>query len=411
LTQKVHKIFLSAGELSGDIHGAALISKAKESKFQNYNFEFFGLGGKEMELRGFRLIHTIDETAVMGFTEIIGSIAKILKVRRDLVKAIHKERPSAVVLMDSPDLNFHLAKVATSLNIPVIYYICPQIWAWRAGRIKFLEKYTSRRALIFPFEKAYYQNRGVSSDLVGHPLFDEICLPSKNELRKTLGLLEDKPVLAIFPGSRKGMFMALSPVMFETAEKLLDIFPDIQIAMSISPIIDHSLCDNALSLYPKLKKRGLILRSKSRELLGASDAALLTSGTSVMEATIIGTPMIVAYKVSALSWFLAKSLVKVPFAAITNIIAGRRIVGEYLQDDCSPEKLTKALIPLLFDSPERRLLLYELEKVRVSMGGPGASLRVLEIIVEEMEKNKAIGIEAKELSKDIDKGQDKEAGI
>jgi lipid-A-disaccharide synthase len=380
LPEAKHKIFCSAGELSGDIHAAALIVEASH---RHPELSFFGLGGKEMEKAGFRLLHSMEETAVMGFTEIISSLPRILKVRRSLSKAIKEERPEAVLLIDSPDLNFHLAKVAFSLNIPVIYYICPQIWAWRAGRIKFLKRFTKRRALIFPFEKNYYEERKVSCDLVGHPLLDEIVALPKVELRAKLNLAEDSPVLGIFPGSRLGMFKELSPVMFETAFRLWKLIPDLRLLVAMAPTLTKELYQKALAPYPEMLQNVQLLVSQSREILGASDAALLSSGTSVMEATILGTPMVVAYKVSALSWFLARALVKVPFAAINNLIAGRRVVGEYLQEDCAPDKLTNALLPLLTGGPQRELMIHELSKIRASLGGPGASKRVLSIIAQE----------------------------
>jgi lipid-A-disaccharide synthase len=375
------EIFCSAGELSGDLHAAALINEAKSL---SPHLKFFGLGGQMMEKSGCELICDLKDTAVMGFTEIIGSLRRILSVRRHLSQAIIQRKPAAVVLIDSPDLNFHLAKVASQHNIPVIYYICPQIWAWREGRIKFLARYTSRRALIFPFEKKYYEDRGVSSDLVGHPLLDEIVLKPKGLLKDGLGLDREAPALAILPGSRLGMFRQLAPVMFQAVEKLLKLYPPLQPLLALSPIISQDDLVQALLPFPELKKSLIIPPAGSRDILRAADAALLASGTSVMEAAILGTPMIVAYKVSRISWFLAQALVKVPFAAAANLVAGRRVIPEYLQDDCIPEKLLEGLVPLLKNGPERSLALHELGKVSASLGGPGASKRVVQIISEEI---------------------------
>jgi lipid-A-disaccharide synthase len=322
------------------------------------------------------------DTAVMGFTEVLGSLGKILRVRRALKDALKRERPAAAVLIDSPDLNFGLAKYCRKLKIPVVYYICPQVWAWRAGRLNFLREFASRRCLIFPFEKRWFSDRGVGADFCGHPLFDEITPEPKEALRERLGIKGGGPVLAVLPGSRPGIFRRLAPAVFGAVGLLAKSVPGLEPLAALSPLISEDECRSALAPFPEAERAVRILRGRSRELLGAADAALLASGTSVMEAAVIGTPMAAAYKVSPLSWLIARLLVRAPSASAANLAAGKPIMRELLQDGCTPESLARAMEPLLSDTPERRLQLYELGKVRKSLGGPGASRKVLEIIAQ-----------------------------
>lgn len=376
---------ISAGEESGDLHGAALV---KEATVSAPHLSFFGLGGERMREAGVELYAHLRETAVMGVTEVLGSLRRILKLRRQMADLLESEKPSALVLIDSPDFNFYLAKRAASLNIPTIYYICPQLWAWREGRIKFMEKYTSRRALIFPFEKDFYQKHGLSCDYVGHPLFDEIVPLSKGKARQGLYLPHKGRMLALFPGSRKKIFSRVAPVLLKAAEILTRDLRDLKILVPLASSLPPSYMFDALFSFPEeFKDRFYIYFGRSQELLQAADCALLTSGTSVMEGTIIGTPMVVAYRTSPLSFLLAKLLVKVKYATLTNIMAESEVVPEFLQSTATPENLADALIPFFYEkSPQRRELLLEMEEIRKSLGGPGASRAVVDIILEEISK-------------------------
>jgi lipid-A-disaccharide synthase len=367
------------------MHGAQVL---KEAGLSDPGLSFFGLGGDLMRENGCELVAHLRDTAVMGFTEAIGSLFRVLGVLRKLKKAIAREKPAAALLIDSPDLNFPLAKACHAMGVPVLYYVCPQVWAWRERRIETLRKYATRRALIFPFEEAYYRKRGVSCDLVGHPLFDEIRPAPRASLREALGLDPASPALAILPGSRPGVFRHLAPAVFGAADLLLQRVPGLRPTLALSPIIGDQDLGDALAPYPRLRGRLTILRRGSREILGASDAAILASGTSVLEAAILDTPMVVAYKVSKLSWLLARALVRVPFAAAANLLLGRRAIPEYLQDDCVPENLANAAAPLLVPGPPRALALHELSKVRKALGGPGASRKALGILEEIIGKGK-----------------------
>lgn len=379
------KIMISCGESSGEIHGAALVEAARA---KGCDWSFLGLGGDRMAAAGVRLLAHIKDTAVMGLTEVAGSLPKILRIRKAMKRALELEKPEALVLIDAPDFNFVLAKEATALGIPVIYYICPQVWAWRAGRLKFLQRFTRRRALLFDFEKRFYQERGVEADWVGHPIVDELPpAMSQDEAKRVLGLKPGRRLLVLMPGSRRKVVERLAPLLLAAAGKLLEKDPDLQLMLPRADSIDHAFLDQFVAQADwRVRERLKIETSKSHLALTAADLALLASGTSSVEATFLGTPQVVVYKVSALSWFLGKKLVSTPYVTIANLVAGREVVPELLQDKANLRDLVQTAWPILAGGVPRARIIGELAKVRRELGGPGASGRVVDIIAEELSK-------------------------
>ncbi len=377
------KIMISAGESSGEIHGAALIQAARR---RGLDWRFLGLGGDRMAEAGARLLGHVHETAVMGLTEVLGSLRRILAVRGRLKRGLELERPAALVLIDAPDFNFALARHATRLGIPVIYYICPQVWAWREGRLRFLARHTSRRALLFNFEKEFYEKRGVSADWVGHPILDELPpLGSRDEMKADLGFSPQKRLLALLPGSRRQVLERLAPVFLAAADQLLDRDEALELALPRADTIDRDFLASFLEqASPRVRARLRVLSGVSRQVLAAADAALVASGTSSVEATFLGTPMVVAYQVSRLSWSLGRALIKVPYATIANLVAGREVVPEFFQEQVMAENLSAALWPLLAGGFARARMIDDLTTVRAALGAPGASDRVVEIITQEL---------------------------
>jgi lipid-A-disaccharide synthase len=376
------KIMISAGEPSGDLHGADLAQTALQL-FPT--MELLGLGGDLMAAAGVKLVAHLTETAVMGLTEILGSLGRILKIRKKMVAALTTEKPDALILIDSPDFNFHLAKKAHRLAIPVIYYICPQIWAWRAGRIKFLARYCARRAVIFPFERDFYEQRGVSADLVGHPLLDRLKPVGRTAARQMLELKTSAPLLAILPGSRKALVKRLVTPMLEAAEILLKDYPDLQLALPRAQGIGEDFLSQVLkNAPPAVLARLKILAGQSTTVLEAADAALLASGTSTVEGTILGVPMVVAYRTSALTYFLAKLLIKVDHISIANLLLGRAIIPELIQDQATPALMADRLRPLLSATVERQQALNDLKAARQALGQGGASEKVTRLVLAEI---------------------------
>ncbi len=379
------KIMISAGESSGEIHGAAMMAEAVK---RGLDLRFFGLGGDRMAANGARLLAHINDTAVMGLTEVVGHLPKILAIRERMKRALELERPQALVLIDAPDFNFALARRAKELGIPVVYYICPQVWAWRAGRLKFLKKFTDRRLLLFAFEKDFYEAHGVSADWVGHPILDELPpLAAQAQMKARLGFEPEKKLLALLPGSRRKALERLAPVILGAASILLAENPDLELALPRADSIDADFLRKFVNEAPAgLRGAVRIMPGRSLEILAAADAAVMASGTSSVEALFLGTPMAVTYKVSPLSWFLGRRLVSVPHISIANLVAGREILPELLQDMATPENLAGALRPLVNGGLEREAMLAALAEVREKLGPPGASARALDAVLEEIVK-------------------------
>jgi lipid-A-disaccharide synthase len=374
---------ISAGEASGDLHGASLAQAAQRTP----ELKFFGLGGDQMRAAGVELVAHLSETAVMGLTEVVGSLGRILNIQKTMANLLVSQPPAALVAIDSPDFNFPLVKKAHKLGIPVIYYICPQIWAWRSGRLKFLARYCDRRVVIFPFEKDYYEKRGVSADLVGHPLLDRLNPLTKLEARKILGLNPDQPVLALLPGSRQALVKRLAPPLLQAAEILGQKFPDLQVALPRAQSLAPAFLSQILRRAPALTQaKTRVYDGQSQVVLAAADAALLASGTSTVEGTLLRLPMVVAYRTSALSYLLARLLVKVPYIAITNLLMGEMVIPELIQGQANPRLLAQTIEPLLQPGPARELAIAGLEAAAEKLGRAGAADRVLEIILEQISR-------------------------
>lgn len=376
---------ISAGETSGDLHGAALVLAAKTLA---PNLSFFGLGGERMAAAGVSLAANLTETAVMGLTEVLGSLRRILRVRKTLTDLLVSQKPQALVLIDSPDFNFYLAKKAQSLGIPVIYYICPQIWAWRAGRIKFLAKYCARRAVIFPFEKDYYESRGVAVDWVGHPLLDNPPPPSSQKAKALLGLDPAAPLLALLPGSRAALAKRLTPPFLAAADLLLTEIPNLNLALPRAQSLDPNLLTSLIKAGPpRVLERLKVWSGQSTLVLAAAEGALLASGTSTVEGTILGTPMVVAYKTSRLTFFLAKLLTKVQYVALTNLLSPQKpLVKELLQNAVTPQNLAQGIRPFLVPGPLRAAAVADLLAAAKTLGSSGASAKVTQIILAEINR-------------------------
>ena len=377
------KVMIVAGESSGDTHGAALVGAARQ---KGLDWRFFGLGGDLLAAAGVRLLGHINETAVMGLVEVLGSLRRILAVRARLKRALELERPDLLVLIDSPDFNLPLARHAHSLGLPVVYYICPQIWAWRAGRLRTLAACVRRRVVLFPFEKKFYEDRGVSADWVGHPVLDE--LPPERpagEAKALLGLDRDRPLAALLPGSRRPILARLAPVFLEAADRLLERSPDLALALPRAATIEPDFLGSFLARAPdRVRRRLLVTPGRSREVLAAADLALVASGTASTEAMFLGTPQVVAYKIHPLSWAIARRLVKTPFVSIANLVAGREIVPELLQDRATAEALADRAWPFLTDPGASARARADLAEARSGLGAAGASARVADILAGEL---------------------------
>lgn len=327
-----------------------------------------------MAAAGVELLEHVSRLSVMGFVEPLKRLPKFYRLRRALAERIRSGNVALVILVDSAGFNMRIAEIAAAAKVPVLYYITPQVWASRAGRLRHLARTVTAAAVILPFEEQLLQSHGVPATFVGHPLLDLAAdLPERDEARRQIGVDVAAPLLVMFPGSRRQEVARHLGPFVEVARMLQQRRPGLQVVVSAAPHVD---IDGAVCPFP-------IVRSASFSLLRAADAALCKSGTTTLEAAVALCPMVVAYRTDALTYALAKRLVTIPFIGLVNVLAGREIAREFVQGALEPLAVADALEPLLDrDSPIRAAMVNELRTVRASLGEPGAARRVAAMAIE-----------------------------
>jgi lipid-A-disaccharide synthase len=353
------RIFISAGEPSGDLHGAR-VAEALRRRWPDA--ELYGLGGDRLAAAGVELLAHVDQLAVMGFAEVLRHLPFFVRLMRRVQDEMRRRRPDLVLPIDYPGFNLRLARHARHAGMPVLYYIAPQVWAWHRSRMQRLAENADRLAVILPFEEELFRDAGARVRYVGHPLAD---LPPPRETRDAfLGRLRvaaERPVLALFPGSRPQEVGRHLGVFAAASAHVRERMPAVQPVVAASSAVPPDAYDAA----------DLPRTTDGWALLHHARAALVKSGTSTLQAALAGTPLVVTYRVHPATFRLARRLVRVPHIGLVNLVAGERIAPELLQDDATPERLAGALLPLLdADSSERRAALRGLERVRVSLASP-----------------------------------------
>jgi lipid-A-disaccharide synthase len=369
------KILIVAGETSGDLHGAHLVKAALSI---DPNLSFYGVGGKHLRDAGTDVIFDSSDMAVVGIVEVLSKLRPLYRAFRWLKKSLERDRPALAILIDFPDFNLRLAKEANKRDIPVFYYISPQVWAWRGGRVKTIAKLVPKLVVILPFEVSFYRQRGIDCEFVGHPLID-IVKPhlSKEEAREMFRLEKDKRTIGLMPGSRREEVRKLLPVLLESTQLLLRDFPDLQFVMPLAPAIDRSEVEQHIG---RLNLDIRITDECIYDVLNICDLVITASGTATLEATIMNTPMIIIYKVSFLSYLVGRLLVKVKNIGLVNLIAEKSIVPELIQGQASPANIVSETSRMLKDPHVLPTIKAELEKVRIQLGSPGASERAAHIL-------------------------------
>ena len=373
-TGKSHgPIWFSVGEASGDLHGAELIKRMKEVHFDT---EFIGMGGPSMTEEGFKPLYDMKLISLVGITEILGGLPRILLLLRKIKKKLAEVRPRAIILVDCPEFNFQIAKMAKKLGIPVYYYISPQIWAWRSGRVHFLRKYVRRVICILPFEKQFYEKFGVEVDYVGHPLMDVLPLETLDALPV------DEQRIGLLPGSRTKEISTLLPVFAETARKLSKRHPNLRYVMVCAPGRDKA---QLMDQWPEDIPVECVEPDNRYETFRSCKFIMAASGTVTLETALIGTPVIVAYKLSPISYYLATKLVNVEYASLPNLILDKEIYPEQLQDDAEAGKIAVIAHTWLNDPKAYAAVKDQLGILRTMVGEPGAPKRAAEIIYNDLE--------------------------
>lgn len=364
------KIFISAGELSGDLHGGKLIEALRA---QRPDLQIIAIGGDAMAAAGAQLLVHIRDTAFMGFIEVLRHWRQVLSLWRRTMEALDSQRPQLVVTIDYPGFNLRLAKAAHRRGIPVIYYISPQIWAWHQSRVKKIKKYVREVLCILPFEVDWYRSHGIRAQFVGHPLLDQPVdksVPSPFADRA-------RPLIGLFPGSRKQEIVQLLPIMLATVELLRRHFPQMETVIAAAPSLEPEFIKPIVGNVPVQ-----IINKQNSALMTAADLLLIASGTATLEATLHHTPYIVIYRINPLSYLLARSIVKVNSITLANLITGSKGVTELVQSQANPLRIAYEARRILTDKAYNVQLRQFLASVHQQLGTPGASKRAAQAILK-----------------------------
>tara|TARA_B100001250_G_scaffold409161_1_gene432939 strand:+ start:1780 stop:2904 length:1125 start_codon:yes stop_codon:yes gene_type:complete len=372
MNNKLIKIFLIAGEPSGDLHGAKLIKEIK--KAEPYS-SFIGHGGDQMKNAGMKIIKHINDLSVMGFFEVLKHLPKFLKIMGETIKIIERTKPDRIILIDYPGFNLRLAKNIYYLKIPITYFILPQAWAWKEKRVELMKKVIDQSISIFSFEQQWYNSKGLYTDYVGHPFSETNHVnESSKSFYKRHKLNISKPILVLLPGSRQQEVDKHWKIMLKATKYLLNKINDLQIIVGksknihLNPIFDNFKIEN-----------------NSRKAIISGTAAIVCSGTATLECAVENTPMVVCYKTSPISWYFIKKISKIKYSAIVNLIYNKKIVPELLQNNMNSLNIIKEVEPLLdLKSSKRKIMLNNFNKIRKSLGMPGVYERTANLILSKI---------------------------
>lgn len=382
------EIMIVAGEASGDMHGAALV---RAMQAMRPSLRFCGMGGKELEQAGVEMLCDAAKLAVVGAIEVLSHLGDILRARKALLERMRAKKPALLILIDYPDFNLLLARQAKKLGIPIFYYISPQIWAWRKRRVHTIGRLTDCVAVILPFEETIYTRHGYRAAFVGHPLLDTVR-PSlaRSQFIRRHQLQEDAQLIGLLPGSRKKEVESLLPVFLETAALLCAEKPEKRRTFLIpqaSTISRALLEENGLAAYQdRLDFR--IITEDRYSMMAACEACLAASGTVTLELALLRVPSVVSYRVAGHTYWLGRLIIRsLPFFSLPNLIAGRELVPELLQESVRPHQLLARLKPLLEDGAERRAMQEGFSALRLQLGETGAAQRTATLALEVMDNH------------------------
>jgi lipid-A-disaccharide synthase len=367
------EIMLVVGEASGDIHGANLI---KALRTRDPTLKAYGVAGEQLGQTDFEALFSVSKLTGMGFVELAGNLGNVWRAYRLLRRTLRQRRPNLLILVDFPEFNLRLAKLAKALHIPVLYYVSPQIWAWRRGRVRQIARWVDQMAVVFPFEVSFYESHGVKVVFVGHPLLDAVHV---NEDRETvlsrLGLDPAKPTIALLPGSRHREVSYHLPVMLEASARLSSE-REIQFLVVRADTVDAG---ELRSMVTRVNLKMPVIDQARYDAVNASDLVWTASGTATLETALLRKPMIIVYRLSWLTYCLARLLVRVDHIGMVNLIAGERLVPELVQADLTAQRLIEESRTLLDNQPARSQIIKKLSELREKLGPSGAADRVADL--------------------------------
>lgn len=365
------RVLMVAGEASGDQHGAGLVSATRSI---GREVEFVAVGGEALRRAGAEVIHDASEITVVGIFEVFERLPAIRSVMSDLLARLRADPPDALLLIDFPDFNLRLARKAHALGVPIVYFISPQVWAWRAGRVDLIRRIVRRMIVLFRFEQEFYRSRGVNAVYVGHPVV-ELHPPgaaNAEAVRAEAGVGPRAPLYGLLPGSREGELRRHLPLLLETARLVMKERPDAGFVLPIAETLDEGRVQSEVegAGLPIVARRGSF-----RELAGACDAAIAASGTVTLELAMLGVPAVVVYRTSWPTWIIGRLVVRVPHVSLVNLVAERRLIPELIQSEFTPRRVCEELLALGPGGARRDPVLAGLAEVRERLGEPGAYRR------------------------------------
>lgn len=370
-------IFMVAGEASADTHGAKVLEALKSRR---PDLPVFGVGGAAMRERGFEALVRAEDMSLAGLTEVLLALPRMFRIMRTLVEQAAARRPSVAVLIDMPDFNLRLARRLKAFGIPVVYYISPQVWAWRQKRVAEIRRVVDQMLVILPFEEAFYREHGVPVRFVGHPLVEQLpAEPNTRAARQLLGIAGPGPHVALLPGSRHVEVARHLPVMLAGVRSLRQTYPTLEAVLPIASTIARP------TIEAMLQAGGVpvrVVEGQSTEVLTAADVALVCSGTATLQAALLKRPMVVVYRVSWLTYQILKRLIKVAHIALVNLIAGRALVPELVQHELTAANIASQLQALLSDSSRRAELQESFTALRSQLGGENTAAQVADVVLE-----------------------------
>lgn len=375
------RVMIIAGEASGDIHAAKLVREVKE---KNSDIKFYGIAGEKMVEQGVEALVDSADLAVVGLFEVLAHWNTISGALKKMQHLLRTEPPDLLVLTDYPDFNLRLAKTAKECGVKVLFYISPQVWAWRQKRVFKIKKLVDMMAVVFPFEEVFYKKYNVPVRFVGHPLVDEIHVTADLEtLRNEFLLDNDKPVVGLFPGSRHSEIKRLLPIIVESARKIIKDDPNIQFVVPVASTLKE---EDILPYFDGLELDMRIISRRSHDVMSVCDAVITVSGTVTLELALLKKPMVVINKISKLSYFFVSRMLKIQHIALCNIVAGKRVVPELIQNDATTTKISNTLLELLNDNEVRSKIISDFNSIEDKLTNKETKTELSELLISMLEE-------------------------
>ena len=378
--EKIKNIFIICGEPSGDLLAGNLLTAMGKLDPQ---IKFWGVGGRQLAAGGAEIFCNIHELSVMGFFDVLKKLPKFLKLKKLILEKINLHKPDCLILVDFSGFNLRLAK-AINKRIPVVYYVSPQVWASREGRINSIKKFISQMVVLFKFEEEFYNKRGIPSTCVGHPLVDLVkpTLPQQ-EFLENYQISTTKKIIALLPGSRKQEIKMMLPLMLKTAKLIIAAIPQTQFIIAKAPNLDTQ---TYLNEYKKFNLDIQIVNGLTYDCLNNADASMICSGTATLEAAIMQKPFVIIYKTNIFNYLLYRPQIKIPYIGMANIVAQKKVVPEFIQFNARPKMIASAIIELLRNPLSASRMSQDLKAVKDSLGAPGAATRAAKLILEFVQR-------------------------